>query len=100
NETEAPPRPQARAADTRAHNHLLYCQHKGLEQGTPEHQRLPRALNEANLPLVRNAAARFRSRNDPKEDVVQVGTLGLINAIDRFDPDRGVQFPTFAMPTV
>ena len=34
------------------------------------------------------------------EDVVQVGTIGLINAIDRFDPDRGVQFPTFAMPTV
>jgi RNA polymerase sigma-B factor len=33
-------------------------------------------------------------------DVVQVGTIGLINAIDRFDPERGVQFPTFAMPTV
>jgi hypothetical protein len=31
---------------------------------------------------------------------IQVGTIGLINAIDRFDPDRGVQFPTFAMPTV
>lgn len=58
------------------------------------------ALIEANLPLVRYAAARFRSRNEPMEDVVQVGTIGLINAIDRFDPDRGVQFPTFAMPTV
>ena len=58
------------------------------------------ALIEANLPLVRYAAARFRSRNEPMEDVVQVGTIGLINAIDRFDPERGVQFPTFAMPTV
>ncbi len=58
------------------------------------------ALIEANLPLVRYAAARFRSRNEPMEDVVQVGTIGLINAIDRFDPERGVQFPTVAMPTV
>ena len=49
---------------------------------------------------MRYAAARFRSRNEPMEDVVQVGTIGLINAIDRFDPERGVQFPTFAMPTV
>src|SRR5581483_9484602 len=46
------------------------------------------------------AAARFRSRNEPMEDIVQVGTIGLIKAIDRFDPDRGVEFPTFAMPTV
>jgi RNA polymerase sigma-B factor len=49
---------------------------------------------------VRYAAARFRSRNEPMEDIVQVGTIGLIKAIDRFDCERGVEFPTFAMPTV
>ncbi|MFG2515085.1 SigB/SigF/SigG family RNA polymerase sigma factor [Streptomyces sp. NPDC048584] len=89
-----------RGADTRALTQLLFGQLKELEPGTPEHTRVRAALIEANLPLVRYAAARFRSRNEPMEDVVQVGTIGLINAIDRFDPDRGVQFPTFAMPTV
>lgn len=89
-----------RGADTRALTQLLFGQLKELVPGTPEHARVRAALIEANLPLVRYAAARFRSRNEPMEDVVQVGTIGLINAIDRFDPERGVQFPTFAMPTV
>jgi RNA polymerase sigma-70 factor (sigma-B/F/G subfamily) len=89
-----------RGADTRALTQVLFGELKVLEPGTPEHNRVRGALIEANLPLVRYAAARFRSRNEPMEDVVQVGTIGLINAIDRFDPDRGVQFPTFAMPTV
>jgi RNA polymerase sigma-B factor len=79
---------------------VLFEQLSGLESGTPEHTRVRAALIEINLPLVRYAAARFRSRNEPMEDVVQVGTIGLINAIDRFDPERGVQFPTFAMPTI
>ncbi|NEA68447.1 RNA polymerase sigma factor SigF [Streptomyces sp. SID12488] len=95
------PAPQrSRGADTRALTQVLFGQLKMMEPGTPEHNRVRGALIEANIPLVRYAAARFRSRNEPMEDVVQVGTIGLINAIDRFDPDRGVQFPTFAMPTV
>ncbi|MFE2426438.1 RNA polymerase sigma factor SigF [Streptomyces sp. NPDC059373] len=88
------------AVEARALTQVLFEQLSGLEQGTPEHARVRAALIEVNLPLVRYAAARFRSRNEPMEDVVQVGTIGLINAIDRFDPERGVQFPTFAMPTV
>jgi RNA polymerase sigma-B factor len=79
---------------------VLFERLSGLEPGTPEHERVRGALIEANIPLVRYVAARFRSRNEPMEDVVQVGTIGLINAIDRFDPGRGVQFPTFAMPTI
>ncbi|MFF3208147.1 RNA polymerase sigma factor SigF [Streptomyces sp. NPDC002962] len=103
--TEAPTEPveppeRRRGADTRALTQLLFGELKELQPGTPEHNRVRGALIEANLPLVRYAAARFRSRNEPMEDVVQVGTIGLINAIDRFDPERGVQFPTFAMPTV
>ena len=97
----APAAPQrSRGADTRALTQVLFAELKELRPGTPEHNRVRAALIEANLPLVRYAAARFRSRNEPMEDVIQVGTIGLINAIDRFDPDRGVQFPTFAMPTV
>lgn len=91
---------RSRGADTRALTQVLFGELKELRPGTPEHNRVRGALIEANLPLVRYAAARFRSRNEPMEDVIQVGTIGLINAIDRFDPDRGVQFPTFAMPTV
>jgi RNA polymerase sigma-70 factor (sigma-B/F/G subfamily) len=96
---EAAP-PRSRGADTRALTQVLFGELKTLRPGSPEHIRVRGALIEANLPLVRYAAARFRSRNEPMEDVIQVGTIGLINAIDRFDPDRGVQFPTFAMPTV
>ncbi|MGW5427581.1 RNA polymerase sigma factor SigF [Streptomyces sp. NPDC004059] len=94
------PPEKRRGSDTRALTQVLFAELKDLTPGTPEHHRVRGALIEANLPLVRYAAARFRSRNEPMEDVVQVGTIGLINAIDRFDPDRGVQFPTFAMPTV
>ncbi|WP_245700452.1 RNA polymerase sigma factor SigF [Streptomyces roseifaciens] len=92
--------PRSRGADARALTQVLFKEFVTLEPGTSEHARVRAALIEANLPLVRYAAARFRSRNEPMEDVIQVGTIGLINAIDRFDPDRGVQFPTFAMPTV
>ncbi|GAA2476835.1 RNA polymerase sigma factor SigF [Streptomyces thermolineatus] len=95
----APPR-STRTADARALTQVLFEKLSGLEPGTTEHARVRTALIEANLPLVRYAASRFRSRSEPMEDVVQVGTIGLINAIDRFDPGRGVQFPTFAMPTV
>jgi RNA polymerase sigma-B factor len=92
--------PRSSAVDARALTRVLFEKLAELEPGTPEHSRVRDALIEVNLPLVRYAAARFRSRNEPMEDVVQVGTIGLINAIDRFDPSRGVQFPTFAMPTV
>jgi RNA polymerase sigma-B factor len=91
---------RSRGADARALTQLLFAELATHDPGTPEYARVRTALIEANLPLVRYAAARFRSRNEPMEDVIQVGTIGLINAIDRFDPSRGVQFPTFAMPTV
>ncbi|MER7414057.1 RNA polymerase sigma factor SigF [Streptomyces cacaoi] len=89
-----------RAARTRALTQSLFEELAGHESGSTEYERIRCALIEANLPLVRYVAARFRSRNEPMEDVVQVGTIGLINAIDRFDASRGVQFPTFAMPTI
>ncbi|MFH0243232.1 RNA polymerase sigma factor SigF [Streptomyces sp. HK10] len=92
--------PSRRSAETRALTQMLFERLSGLEPGSCEHERVRGALIEANLPLVRYVAARFRSRNEPMEDIVQVGTIGLINAIDRFDPGRGVQFPTFAMPTI
>ena len=52
------------------------------------------------LPLVKNLAKRFASRGQPLEDLIQVGTIGLINAVDRFDADRGFEFSSFATPTI
>ncbi|WP_103529341.1 RNA polymerase sigma factor SigF [Streptomyces sp. SM12] len=91
---------ESRGAAARALTQTLFERLAGLEAGTAEHARVRGALIEANLPLVRYVANRFRSRNEPMDDVIQVGTIGLIHAIDRFDTTRGVQFPTFAMPTI
>jgi RNA polymerase sigma-B factor len=52
------------------------------------------------LPLVRSLARRFMSRGQPLEDLIQVGSIGLIKAIDRFDLDRGVELSTYATPTI
>ncbi|MEO9325477.1 RNA polymerase sigma factor SigF [Nocardioides sp. C4-1] len=58
------------------------------------------ALVHLHLPLVEHCARRFRNRGEPFEDLVQVGTIGLIKSIDRFDTDRGVEFSTYATPTI
>ena len=51
-------------------------------------------------PLVEHCARRFRNRGEPYDDLLQVGTIGLLKSIDRFDPDRGVEFSTYATPTI
>src|SRR6476659_9504724 len=58
------------------------------------------ALVHLHLPLVEHCARRFRNRGEPFEDLVQVGTIGLIKSIDRFDCERGVEFSTYATPTI
>jgi RNA polymerase sigma-B factor len=57
-------------------------------------------LVEQFLPLVRSLALRYAGRGEPMDDLVQVGALGLIKAIDRFDLDRGVELSTYAVPTI
>jgi RNA polymerase sigma-B factor len=52
------------------------------------------------LPLVKSLARRFASRGQPVEDLIQVGSIGLIKAIDRFDLERGVELSTYATPTI
>jgi RNA polymerase sigma-B factor len=68
-----------------------------------DHPSRPRARERAIaawLPLARHLARRYAGRGEPLDDLVQVATVGLIKAIDRFDPDRGVDFVCFAIPTV
>jgi RNA polymerase sigma-B factor len=52
------------------------------------------------LNLVKYLASRFRNRGEPIDDLIQVGTIGLIKAIDRFDTGRDVEFTTYATPTI
>jgi len=54
----------------------------------------------AHMNLVRYLARKFANRGEPLEDLTQVGMIGLINAIDRFDPTRGIRFATYATPTI
>ena len=57
-------------------------------------------LIEQYLPLVRSLARRYANRGEQLEDLVQVGSIGLIKAIDRFDVDRGVELTTYAAPNI
>ncbi|HKH18963.1 MAG TPA: sigma-70 family RNA polymerase sigma factor [Solirubrobacteraceae bacterium] len=68
----------------------------------PQHRCGParHRLIEAHLPLVRALALRFARRGEPLEDLIQVGCIGLIHAVDRYDPRRGESFEAYAVPTI
>ncbi|MFE8016986.1 RNA polymerase sigma factor SigF [Streptomyces antibioticus] len=87
--------------DARQLSRLFFDQLAVLEEGTPEHAYARNTLIEMNMSLVRFAAGRFRSRGpEEMEDIVQVGMIGLIKAIDRFDLSREAEFTSFAIPYI
>ncbi|WP_405784351.1 SigB/SigF/SigG family RNA polymerase sigma factor [Streptomyces sp. NBC_00859] len=86
--------------DARELSRLFFDALGTADEGTHAHQYARNTLIELNLSLVRFAATRFRSRSDQMEDILQVGTIGLIKAIDRFELSREVEFATFAMPCI
>jgi RNA polymerase sigma-B factor len=63
-------------------------------------QRLKEHLVERFLPLARSLASRYRGGGEPMEDLMQIASVGLVNAVSRFEPERGFSFPTFAVPTI
>ncbi|MEU6633594.1 RNA polymerase sigma factor SigF [Streptomyces parvus] len=80
---------------------LFFDQLQVLEEGTHEYQYARNTLIEMNLSLVHFAAKRFRNRGSGEmEDIIQVGTIGLIKAIDRFELSREVEFTSFAIPYI
>ena len=58
------------------------------------------ALFERYLPLARSLAARYRHTSEPFDDLLQVASIGLLKAIERYDPARGYAFSSFAVPTI
>ncbi|MFD7263903.1 RNA polymerase sigma factor SigF [Streptomyces sp. NPDC059874] len=78
----------------------LFFELRALPDGSPEKAELRNRLVRMHLPLVEHLARRFRNRGEPLDDLTQVATIGLIKSVDRFDPDRGVEFSTYATPTV
>jgi len=78
----------------------LFGRFSDLAEGDPKRQRLRDQLVEMHLPLVEYLARRFAGRGEPLDDLVQVGTIGLIKAVDRFDTERGLEFSTYATPTI
>ncbi|MFD7260456.1 SigB/SigF/SigG family RNA polymerase sigma factor [Streptomyces sp. NPDC059874] len=91
-------------ADARKLSKLFFGRLRALEEGTREYQYARNTLIEMNLSLVQFAARRFRSRavggGLDMDDIIQVGTIGLIKAIDRYDPEREVEFSTLALPYI
>ncbi|MFJ4473862.1 SigB/SigF/SigG family RNA polymerase sigma factor [Streptomyces xanthochromogenes] len=86
--------------DARALSRQFFERLAVLEEGTAEYQYARNTLIEMNMSLVRFAARRFRNFADEMEDVVQVGMIGLIKAIDRFELSRETEFATFAVPYI
>jgi RNA polymerase sigma-B factor len=71
-----------------------------LPAGHPTRARLRERAIEAWLPMAQHLARRYHGRGEPGDDLLQTATVGLIKAVDRFDPERGVDFAGFAIPTV
>jgi RNA polymerase sigma-B factor len=78
----------------------LFGQLAALPPGDGERLRIRGELVEMHLPLVEYLARRFRNRGEWLDDLTQVATIGLIKSIDRFDLGRGVEFSTYATPTI
>ncbi|GAB2608981.1 RNA polymerase sigma factor SigF [Streptomyces capparidis] len=66
----------------------------------PERDELRKAITCAWMPVAERLARRFRNRGENQEDLVQVAALGLVKAVDRYQPDRGTAFESFAIPTI
>ncbi|MGW5635401.1 RNA polymerase sigma factor SigF [Streptomyces sp. NPDC003832] len=99
---EAPRRetPVHTPAHDRTGARALFIELRQLKDGSPEYAELRNKLVRMHLPLVEHLARRFRNRGEPLDDLTQVATIGLIKSVDRFDPERGVEFSTYATPTV
>ena len=92
--------PQRQHPDQYAHLAPLFRALADLPAGGPEEAAIGEERVEGFLPVGRHIARRFAGRGEPEDDLVQAGTIGLIGAVDRFDPGRRLDFLSFAGPTI
>ncbi|MEV0194561.1 SigB/SigF/SigG family RNA polymerase sigma factor [Kitasatospora purpeofusca] len=103
---DLPPRPseaELRAmgkSEARELSDALFERLAGLARESHAYSYVRGTIIELNMPLVRFIAGRFRHRHEDMDDILQVGTVGLIKAVDGYDPGRGVEFVTYAIPTI
>jgi RNA polymerase sigma-B factor len=90
---------QSRDSDY-AHLTPLFVEFAALPAGHPDRVALRNKLVTGYLPVVQHIARRFAGRGEPVDDLEQAGTVGLLNAVDRFEPDRGIDFLSYAVPTI
>jgi RNA polymerase sigma-B factor len=81
--------------DRRAHTRELFLRLRATNDPQTRDE-----LAKLHLPLVEYLAKRFKDRGEPLDDLIQVGSVGLLKAIDRFDLEREVEFSTYATPTI
>ncbi len=96
--TPVAPHPRKSLVDERAL--ILLKRLATLPAGDPERAEVRRSAIEAWLPLASHLAQRFHGRGEPIDDLTQIATVGLIKAIDRFDPEYGNDFAAYAVPTI
>ncbi|MBD0690786.1 RNA polymerase subunit sigma [Streptomyces sp. CBMA123] len=98
-----PSRTELRAmgkTEARELSDALFERLSALERESSAYSYVRGTIIELNMPLVRFIAARFRHRAEDMDDILQVGTIGLIKAVDGYDRSRGVEFVTYAIPTI
>ncbi|GFG51747.1 RNA polymerase sigma factor SigF [Mycolicibacterium agri] len=78
----------------------MFRELQGLPEGSPKFSRQRDRIVERCLPLADHIARRFDGRGEPRDDLVQVARVGLVNAVIRFDVDAGSDFVSFAVPTI
>jgi RNA polymerase sigma-B factor len=78
----------------------LFAERVALPDADPRRHRLRDDLVGGYLPVAQHIARKYRHRGESPDDLTQVARLGLVLAIDRFDPCRGVDFLSFAVPTI
>ncbi len=92
--------PTSRLSVDRERTRALFHELQSYPEGDFRRQEARDALVEQHLALVEHLARRFRNRGEPYDDLVQVATIGLIKSVDRLDLERGVEFSTYATPTI